>query len=294
MDTVYKEFYPGGTISIEPAKGVNPPDWGTERSSETAFVATIENGSIWRNGPWHFVLTPDKKLLSDLSYPFYWHQMKYDPSQVGPITHYARTAAFLAGSPVHNYYHWLIDFLPRIHLLQMSGFPFDYYVMPKLHKAFHWETLSRLGVPKEKIIEIESDPFHLKAERLVVASMPNHLNPCPKWCCDFVRNSLLIPGKQKNPAYKRIYISREDAMWRKVINEDQVMTALSTKGFKKVTLGSLSVEEQIDMFASAECIISAHGAQLSNIVFCTPGTNIIELYAATTDCFWQMSSHNQT
>ncbi|WP_100012230.1 glycosyltransferase 61 family protein [Lentibacillus sediminis] len=34
---------------------------------------------------------------------------------------------------------------------------------------------------------------------------------------------------------------------------------MTKKGFKKVTLGSLSIQEQVNIFSSANFIISAHG-----------------------------------
>lgn len=291
LDNYYKEFFPGGTIDIQPAKGINPPEWGKTRTFNNAFSAVIQNGSIWRSGDWHFILTPNKKLLSDLSFPFYWHGQNYDSSQVTPITHNTKAAAALAGSPANNYYHWLFDYLPRIYLFQLSGFSFDHYITPKLTKSFQYETLSLLGIPMDKIIQIDKNPFHLKAEKLVVASIPHNLGSAPKWTVDFIRNRFLNQSKKKDQEYERIYVSREDARRRKVINEDEIMSVLSKKGFKKVTLGSLSVQEQVNIFSSANFIISAHGAQLTNLAFCEPGTKVIELYTATTDCFWKMSSY---
>jgi hypothetical protein len=221
LDYYYREFFPGGTINIPPAKGTNPPQWGKTRIFDTAFSAIIRNGSIWRSGDWHFTLTPNKELLSDLSFPFYWHGQNFDSSQVAPITHTTKASAALTGSPSFNYYHWLFDYLPRIYLFQLSGFSFDHYVTPKLTKPFQFETLSKLGIPMDKIIQIDNNPFHLKANKLVVASLPHNLGSLPKWTCDFIRNRFLNQSNKKNREYERIYVSREDARWRKVINEDE-------------------------------------------------------------------------
>ena len=45
--------------------------------------------------------------------------------------------------------------------------------------------------------------------------------------------------------------------------------------------GTLTVQEQIDVFHGAEVIIAPHGAALTNITFCTPGARVLEMFAGT-------------
>ena len=44
-----------------------------------------------------------------------------------------------------------------------------------------------------------------------------------------------------------------------------------------------SVAEQATEFARATCVVAVHGAGLSNIVFCRPGTCVIEIFPANTN-----------
>lgn len=69
------------------------------------------------------------------------------------------------------------------------------------------------------------------------------------------------------------------------------MDHLAKKGFKKVILGSLTVQEQIDIFSSAKVIISPNGAGLANIMFCQPGTKIIQLFTSTSDEFMKIGEY---
>jgi capsular polysaccharide biosynthesis protein len=53
----------------------------------------------------------------------------------------------------------------------------------------------------------------------------------------------------------------------------------------------MSMPDQILLFQSAEFIISPHGAGLANLLFCEPGTKVIELMpvAEMRPFFWMIS-----
>ena len=58
------------------------------------------------------------------------------------------------------------------------------------------------------------------------------------------------------------------------------MSALLSKyGFETVFLEEMSVLEQVALFANAKFIVAPHGSGLSNLVFCSPETTIVELFS---------------
>lgn len=77
---------------------------------------------------------------------------------------------------------------------------------------------------------------------------------------------------------EKIYISRKDSPHRRMQNEDELMVALSERGYTSVTLTGLSVAEQISIFENAKYIIAPHGAGVTNIVYCAPHTRVLEFY----------------
>jgi capsular polysaccharide biosynthesis protein len=91
----------------------------------------------------------------------------------------------------------------------------------------------------------------------------------PEWVSRFLRDSFLPLIKPEHLVQRapRLYVSRAGAMWRSVINEQEVMARLSPLGFVKTTLEGLSVLQQVALFAQAECVIAPHGAALANLVF---------------------------
>ncbi len=79
------------------------------------------------------------------------------------------------------------------------------------------------------------------------------------------------------PKFKpKIYIRREDANYRKIVNEADLITKLRDKGFDIINPQHFEILTQMKIFSNAELIISPHGSNLSNIIFCKPRTKIIE------------------
>ena len=73
------------------------------------------------------------------------------------------------------------------------------------------------------------------------------------------------------------------------------MEFLHKFGFQSVVLESLPISKQIDLLAKAEVVISPHGAGLTNIIFCSPGTKIIEIFSPiyVIRTYWVICNHCQ-
>jgi hypothetical protein len=187
------------------------------------------------------------------------------------------------GAGLNNISHWFVDVLPRLHLLRESGLydKVDWFLVPSLRYSFQTETLRLLGIPNEKIITGDAHP-HLTADSIIASTAPrgNH-TLVPTWLCEYIRGSFLNladdkpePGEQPT----KVYISRSDSKLRHVENETELVKALEPYGFKSVVLSQLSICERIKLFSKASAVVSATGAGLVSILFCQPGTKVIELF----------------
>jgi capsular polysaccharide biosynthesis protein len=74
-----------------------------------------------------------------------------------------------------------------------------------------------------------------------------------------------------------IYVSRRDARWRHVANEDELYARLQPLGFRMIVPGRLSVAEQIGHFSGAKIVVCVHGAALTNMIFTPADASIIEI-----------------
>lgn len=83
----------------------------------------------------------------------------------------------------------------------------------------------------------------------------------------------------KQSAGRRIYIGREDAEWRKLINEDAVKAELAQHGFELPHLALLSPADQITIMRDAELVVAAAGAGTILTHFAPDHCVVIPLYS---------------
>jgi tetratricopeptide (TPR) repeat protein/capsular polysaccharide biosynthesis protein len=274
------------------------------------FVAQISGGRVWvapQQNSWRVcngiaVFTADHCLLADVSrhYPWYLpgcsqHNSKqhpvFDLEELPPLEIKDGTVAVLSGLSGHVYYHWMVDIFPRLGILRRGGFGWDgtawdeidWFLINSQQKAFQKETLAALGIPSHKILESDRHP-HVQAKRLVVPSFPGHMDWVSEGTIQFLRDIFLPQkpddGRNKSSKYpERIYISRATADYRRVLNEAEVIEALESVGVVSVTLESLPVREQAELFFHCKTIVAPHGSGLTNLVFCQPGTRVVELFS---------------
>ncbi|MDK8183041.1 glycosyltransferase family 61 protein [Paenibacillus sp. UMB4589-SE434] len=293
----YKVIHPKEILHLPPPKGIDPVRWPTACSFDDAYVAVIPQGRLVTSNC--YVVTPNNKRLRDVEY-YYDYPFRQLPA---PEYKAGTVATLVWGWNIPDYVstqaiygHWFFDILPRIHLIEQSGIPISKYVIGKLTHAFQYESLELLGMSLDRLLQVDRLDFHLKAELLVVPSVPLLTGKSPRWAYQFIQARLkehhAIP---KKPGYERIYISRQDAFARYVVNEDEVIQYLQQKGFTTVVLTPLTMREKISIFSTVEVVVAPFGSGNANLAFCNPGTKVVELAPTTVidPYFWRISCHAQ-
>lgn len=173
-----------------------------------------------------------------------------------------------------NYYHWMLDCLPRWKLLVEAGFKdYDHVLLTTDTKSFSKDILDRLGVPVAKRLSCSTLFLH-EFDQLVVPAMPFPKWEVAAWTCEWV-SSLFNERNAHSP--ERIYISRRAAKKRRLLNEAELEARLADRGFQIVRTEQLSVAEQSALFRRARCVVAPHGAGLTNLIFCPKETQLVEL-----------------
>jgi capsular polysaccharide biosynthesis protein len=289
--SAYEEIYSEHTIIRLPPQNINGHvDWrfqigylGNLLHTPATFVATILGGRIY--GKHGAVITPDDCLLADVSIEFgvspdlAEHHPILKQIKLPKLQHHQKNAAVLSAAGGDNYFHWMFDVLPRLHLLEASRFKFDIdcYLVNGIHYAFQQQTLAFLNMPTEKIVCTDEN-FHCQYEQLLVPSLPGITGATTMFQCKFLRKAFL-PSPGTNSPTKRIYISRRDATTRRILNEDALVERLNQLDFQIVSMDGRSVVEQASLFHSAQIIVAPHGAALTNLVFCHPTCKVLEIFA---------------
>ncbi|MEG4959087.1 MULTISPECIES: tetratricopeptide repeat protein [unclassified Microcoleus] len=284
--------------------------------SPKTFVAQIPNGRVWivpQENYWMIckaiaVITPDNYLLADVSrdYPGFLpgcekHDVRkhsvFQLESFPPLKQIDGSVAVLSGLSGNVYFHWMVDVLPRIELLRLSGrdlAEIDWFLVNSCQHQFQRESLRILGIPEEKVLESDRLP-HIQATELIVPSFAGYLGWPPGWAMDFLRREFLKGITPSSSYPKRIYISRSKARYRRVLNEEDVVEVLEKFGFVSILPESMSLAEQIAHFYHADVIVAAHGSGLTNTIFCRQGTKVIELVSPhyISHYYWGSSQYLQ-
>lgn len=177
-----------------------------------------------------------------------------------------------------SYYHWVAEQLPRVLLAEVGGFDDFYLIVGELKHKWQLESLSLLGYNEARILPEVSG---LAVEELLVPSFPRILTECGTFSVvsSYALGLLRVRSTRGIAAghRRRLWISRSRAVGRHVVNEAELIESLRSLGFEFVVLEHLSFHDQVNLFSSAEVVVGPHGAGLVNVVFCRPGTKVVEV-----------------
>lgn len=260
----------------------------TEVGVPPAIVARVPRGRVV--GHYAAVVTDDDHLLFDLSPYFGAFVPSQHPIFLRPrlpeVSTIARSVCVLRTRGEDNYYHFLTDVLPRLELVRRAGIEPTHFVVNDV-APFQRELLERVGVSPPQVVRGD----HVRADELIVPSLPdNHLRT-PPWVAPWLRQQLL-PDDVGEPK-RRLFVRREASRHtRRLNNEAALLAALTPYDVEVIDPGQLPVAEQIRLFAEAEVVVGTHGAGLTNIAFCPPGATVVELFAPdyVNPCYFNLAT----
>jgi hypothetical protein len=305
----YVEIYPEHVTQLRtsPAfkKALSPytiyDEWAAEdpltlKAKTDYFAVRVPNARLYTNNiSLISIIADDDMLLGDISLQYISARDSTVRGNESPILKqryfvhpkkYRGTVFSMlpGGAATFNYGHWLIDVIPRIHLLKQSGWyeKVDYFLVPSYRKDYEIDTLKLLGIDASKIIE-SNEQLHIQADAIIASSHPRGERSylIPRWVINYLNEAYLTDDILRNDLDfpPLIYISRSDSGLRRVTNEGEVMNMLSQYGFKTFVLSQLSFTDKVNLFYNAKVIVAASGAGLSNILFSRPGTKLVEIFS---------------
>jgi hypothetical protein len=173
-----------------------------------------------------------------------------------------------------GYYHWLTEALPRAYLLKKS-YPDAIPLLPGEYKKYE-DSLSALGFDE---VCYYPNGSNIIVDNLVhTGNPPVHAYICPRLLIDVSRAiksyyGLALEGK----AFRLVYLSRQRARGRKVMNETEVIDLVHSLGGEVLHAEELTFAEQVSLMAETALLVSIHGAGLTNSIFMPRGSSVIEI-----------------
>jgi hypothetical protein len=195
---------------------------------------------------------------------------------------------------VENYYHWLIDTLPRLLVLRDTH-PDVVVMLPQPNPPRQLPDYIKLSIAAlgfKHYLPINNRQI-LRAS---CAFLPELTAPSLMQKPELVqriRAELLgaLATYQVAPT-RRIYAARANTGVRKIVNVIEVDAMLAEFGFEKVYFEHLTFLDQIQLMRETEVFFGVHGAGMTNLVFLQPEARIVELLNSEKGelCYYRLAS----
>lgn len=267
----------------------HPEQSQTKFQTATTFVANFKNCLVHSTPP--LLITEDNLMITDHVWPLLW-KVKNKPQKTHSLwnkwgdrldlnlpdaTKNFNEEESYVWMPIdiescNNPWHVWIDVISKLRLVgdKKKKHIMDYvYVFPCM--ATYLEKVIKEIFPHMKYVVMPKNTTW-RFKHLIVPSMSNRedgvTNPHSiQWLRSF--------GPQKSNPSRKIFITRQDAMTRQLVNADELI--LSLAGFEPIELSNYSIKKQMEIFDSATHVVATHGAGLVNLLWCQHGTKVIEI-----------------
>jgi hypothetical protein len=182
----------------------------------------------------------------------------------------------LAGTEFHNHYaHLFCDVLPRLKLFEDAGLAGQFpTLLPPPSHTFAEEAWRQIGFAGDGA-KIWGDGCWRLDGLYFASSFKKFCSWTPE-SAEWMR-SKLSPRIVDHPVGKKIfYISRTGGA-RPILNEAEILAALSAYDVTVVQPERLPLTEQLALFADAGLIVGPQGAGIQNILWAPRGCRVLEL-----------------
>ena len=203
---------------------------------------------------------------------------------------------FLSGFGYWNYYHWMLEILPKLKYWQQLSPQFHDYPLLVGDLVFHYPSMLEalaLFCDDPQIHRIGHDEMyavghllHINAPNVVVMNLRGEEQERvtdtfmrPEIIHDWRERVGLVEGRSA-ACGRRLFLVR--GVDRRLYNQAEVLEVFLAEGFEPVRLEQMTLREQVDTISSAQIIAGPVGAAWTNLLFCAPGAKALSWMAEET------------
>ncbi len=184
----------------------------------------------------------------------------------------------LCSNEPSNYGSWIYRILPKLHSIRRLGLD-GLRILVHAPEPHHRAYLEAFGIPWGAVIHHETDRiYHIR--RAIIPTMRNilpYLDPGGRQLFEELRRRHAAPRADRRLYISRLNWSQSGRSVRVLMNEAELIARLESEGFEVIEPEGVTLSEQVRVFSSARLIVGPAGSALYNVVFCQPGTKIIDI-----------------
>jgi capsular polysaccharide biosynthesis protein len=170
-----------------------------------------------------------------------------------------------------------MDSLPKFRVAQEAGFDMariDHVIVNKLPSPFQHESIFRLGLRAEQVVETTGFGQRFMCERLLACTPIR-----TAWAAsDAVYEWTRGPAGPAFDMPERVFILRGNRGRRRLTNEGDLLDALGKVGFVAIDPEELGLAGALGALRHARIVVGGHGAGLANIVGSTRLAAMVEMH----------------
>jgi len=174
--------------------------------------------------------------------------------------------------------HWILDSLPRLYASRELH-KHCYLILPESHnRTYILDTLNMFdfkGIhffPKKTYCQISNLILvtHAAPQGSLHEYLSREFRQYAKEYCTKIGLGNFTQGE-------RIYISRQRAPKRHILNEQEVELVVKELGFTVIAFEDYTIFEQMAIMQHAKYVVTLHGAGVSNMIFMPSHTHYLEI-----------------
>ena len=167
--------------------------------------------------------------------------------------------------------HFLIEHLPRLvaSMDAIKRFGGCKILVTPMHRKWQLDYFQKLGIPDSEVIEASIGSVFCKRAFYVPTLCKGEIATVSREKYYQFLRKCFIGGQKSSCRGLPVFLSRKDAPDRKFSNEDAIFSIARTffPEMRRVTMSTLSLNEQIRLFQEAPVIIGPHSQPFRDILF---------------------------
>ncbi|AVG24483.1 glycosyltransferase [Pontimonas salivibrio] len=298
------EFFPASPAVVSRSQTLGEDLVVAEPETFPAVTWSLwSHASVTNNRFFGFLLHGDQFMIQPRRTPGPW-RLSYRKNRVlwssgdkvlvdrnrGHRMHVDR-AIFLGGRDFTNWYHWLVDGLPQLHMANRLPEHLRDYPVIVPEQIFRYPTMldalelfkghrDMIVMPEWALLEADSlvwiDPLEL-------SNLPKQQGPSPldsrlhllhRDGMESYRDVYLEAyAPQEVTPHRKLFLARDTK--RRSYNQEEALEVAKEFGFEACYPEKLTLAEQVQVFREAKYLMGPSGAGFAGLLFCQPGTSAL-------------------